>query len=121
MGVVLIVEDEEQVRVLVQSAIQEAGHQTLTAANVEEAVALLRNEQQPIDLLFTDIRLWDDAQGGITLAHHAVDLRPGIRVLYTTGVGVTDGMRALFVGGFLFLGKPYKLDALRAFVTEQLG
>lgn len=115
MGVVLIVEDDEQVRVLVESAIQETGHETLTAANVDEAAALLKDEQQRIDLLFTDIRLWDDAQGGITLAKQAVDLRAGIRVLYTTGEGVTDGME-----GFSFLGKPYNLDALRGMVEEQL-
>jgi CheY-like chemotaxis protein len=72
MGVVLIVEDDEQVRVLVESAIQETGHRTLTAANVDEALALLRDEQQQIDLLFTDIRLWDEPQGGITLARQAI-------------------------------------------------
>jgi DNA-binding NtrC family response regulator len=121
MGVVLIVEDDEQVRVFVESAIQEISHSTLTASNVEEALALLRDEQQQIDLLFTDIRLWDEAQGGITLAQEARGLRPGIRVLYTTGEGVTDGMRALFVDGFLFLAKPYNLDALRALIREQLG
>ena len=121
MGVILIVEDDEQIRVLVESAIQETGHGTLTAANVEEAAALLKDEQQRIDLLFTDIRLWDDAQGGITLAKQAVDLRAGIRVLYTTGEGVTDGMRALFVEGFLFLAKPYNLDALRKLIKEHLG
>ncbi len=82
---------------------------------------MLKDEQQRIDLLFTDIRLWDEAQGGITLAEQAHDLRPSIRVLYTTGEGVTDGMRALFVEGFLFLAKPYNLDALRALIKEQLG
>jgi DNA-binding NtrC family response regulator len=114
MGVVLIVEDDE---LLVESAIQETGHR----ANVDEALALLGDEQQQIDLLFTDIRLRDEAQGGITLARQAVDLRTGIRVLYTTGEGVTDGMRALFVKGFLFLAKPYNLDALRALIAEHLG
>src|SRR5438270_3505438 len=64
MGVVLIVEDDEQVRVLAQSAVQDTDHQALTASNVDEALALLRDEQQQIDLLFTDIALWDDTQGG---------------------------------------------------------
>jgi DNA-binding NtrC family response regulator len=76
MGVVLIVEDDEQVHVLVEDAIQETGHQTFTAANVDEALALVRDEQQQIDLLFTGIRLWDEAQGGIALAEQARDLRP---------------------------------------------
>jgi len=120
MGVVLVVEDDEQVRVLAESAIQEAGHQTLTAANVDEALALLRDDQQKVDLLFTDIKLWADAQGGIALAQQAIEVRSGIRVLYTTGQGVTDGMRALFVDGFSFLGKPYNLDSLRRIVAEQL-
>ena len=120
MGVVLVVEDDEQVRVLAESAIQEEGHQTLTAANVDEALALLRDDKEQIDLLFTDMKLWADPQGGIVLAREAVEARPGLRVLYTTGQGVTDGMRALFVDGFSFLGKPYNLDSLRRIVAEQL-
>jgi DNA-binding NtrC family response regulator len=125
MPVILVVEDEEQVRVLAESILQDNGHQTLSAAAVDQALALIQTEQ-PIDLLFTDINLALDLAAGLVhpgleLAHEAVKLRPGLRVLYTTGQGVTDGMKALFVGGSEFLPKPYDLTQLAAKVDDLLA
>jgi len=45
MGFVLIVEDDEQVRVLAESIVQDTGHETLSAANVEEAMAILSDPE----------------------------------------------------------------------------
>ena len=104
MAVVLIVEDDEQVRVLAESIIQDTGHETLSAANVDEALAILNDAEKRVDLLFTDIALGNE-QGGLELARQAVEKRPALHVIYTTGHGVTDGMRALFVDDFVFLGK----------------
>lgn len=81
MARILIVEDEEQVRVLAEGVIQEMGHQTLTAGNLEEATALLATEEK-IDLLFADIRLVRELHGGISVAKHARESRPDVRVLY---------------------------------------
>jgi len=119
MGVVLLVEDDEQVRVLAESIIEVTGHEALTAANIQEALALIEGDE-PIDLLFTDLTLWGNGQGGIELAQQAVKIRLGLKVLYTTGGGVTDGMRALFVKGSVFLGKPYTADDLICIVSDQL-
>src|ERR1700722_9734400 len=100
MAVILVVDDEEQVRVLAESVLRDCGHQPLSAATVDQALALIRTEQ-PIELLFTDINLADDVEAGLVhpgleLAQQALRLRPELRVLYTTGAGVTDGMKALF-------------------------
>ena len=51
MSVILIVEDEEQVRVLPESFLQTEGNKTLSAATVEQALALIEGEE-PVDLLF---------------------------------------------------------------------
>ena len=113
MAVVLVVEDEEQVRVLAESILQEARHLTITAANAGEALSLL-NSDQIIDLLFTDLGLGDDLQAGIQIAQEASKLRPGLPVLYTTGQGITDGMKALFVETSHLLPKPYTVEQLTA-------
>ena len=42
MAVVLIVEDEEQVRVLAEAIVQELGHETLTAGTAEQALAVIQ-------------------------------------------------------------------------------
>jgi len=119
MATILIVEDEDQVRVLAEAALQEQGHKTLTAGSVEEALALFKSEQ-PIDVLFTDISLGDQFDGGLQLAQQAAELRPGLPVLYTTGRGVTDGMRASFVDRFAFTGKPYTPADLRSALSNLL-
>ena len=48
MAVILLVEDEEQVRVLAESFLQTAGHATLSAGSVEQALALL-STQEPVE------------------------------------------------------------------------
>jgi DNA-binding NtrC family response regulator len=119
VATILIVEDEEQVRVLAECALQDHGHKTLTAATVDEALALLKGEE-PIDVLFTDISLMDQVQGGLALAQQASELRPGLVVIYTTGQGVTDGLRALFVEPFAFISKPYTPTDVAAALTNLL-
>ena len=111
MARVLVLEDDEQVRVLAEGILQDNGHEVLTAGTREEALALLKTDQQ-IDLLFTDIRLAGVDQDGLEVAQQARALRPKIRALYTTGAGVSDGTRALFVDGWVFLAKPYTPDDL---------
>jgi DNA-binding NtrC family response regulator len=118
MAVILVVEDEEQTRVLVESILVDDGHQTLSAAATAQALAVIQTDH-PIDLLFTDIRLGPGVgaglmHAGLELAQQAVELRPELRVLYTTGYGITDRMKVMFVPGSEFLPKPYDINHLVA-------
>ena len=113
VAIVLVVEDEEQVRVLAESILQDADHQTITAANADEALSLLKSDRT-IDVLFTDLGLGTDLQAGIQIALEASKLRPGLPVLYTTGQGITDGMKALFIEASHLLPKPYTVEQLNA-------
>jgi DNA-binding response OmpR family regulator len=105
------VEDEVQVLILAESYLEEHGHKTLSAATVTQATAIIEDDQ-PLDLLFTDIGLGDDLQAGLELARAAVERRPGLKVLYATGQTITDGMEALFVEGSAVLAKPYTVEEL---------
>jgi two-component system cell cycle sensor histidine kinase/response regulator CckA len=120
MATILIVEDEAQVRVLSESYLRDQGHETLSAANLEEALAVLE-VADAVDLLFTDISLQGDAQAGLSLAQRATERRPALKVLYTTGLAVTDGMKALFVEDAAFLPKPYTIDQLQTILTVNFG
>jgi DNA-binding NtrC family response regulator len=111
MALVLIVEDEEQVRVLAESILQEHGHKTLSAGTTEQAIALLEGGDK-VELLFTDLGLHEDLQAGLALAQEAVKRLPRLPVLYTTGQGITDGMRALFMERHSFIPKPYTAEQL---------
>jgi DNA-binding NtrC family response regulator len=111
MAVILLVEDEEQVRVLADSFLQVEGNKTLSAGTVQQALALIEGDET-IDLLFVDLKIQDDVEGGLKLAKKAVEARPNLKVLYTSGQAVTDGMMALFVEKSAFLPKPYTVEQL---------
>src|ERR1017187_8588832 len=120
MAVVLIVEDDVFIREIAEMMIQDWGHQTLSASDVDEALLILRSPQH-IDALFTDIYLKDFVLGGCDLAHQAIKLRPGLRVLYTTGNSMSDKMKALLIEGAHFLRKPYAQYQLQNSVEELLA
>lgn len=120
MAVILIVEDDPFIREIAELMIQDWGHQTLSASDVTEALALLRSPQR-IDALFTDIYLKADVHGGCDIAHQAIGLRPHLRVLYTTANCVTDKLQALFAKGTHFLRKPYTEDQLQGSIETLLA
>jgi DNA-binding NtrC family response regulator len=120
MAVILIVEDDVFIREIAEMMMRDWGHQTLSASDMDEALVLLRSTQR-IDALFTDIYLKTAVLGGFELAQQAVKLRPELRVLYTTGNSVTEEMKALFIEGTQFLGKPYAEDQLHASVDTMLA
>jgi len=119
MVAILIVEDEEQVRVLAESYLREQGHETFSAATKDQALAVLDVEK--IDLLFVDIGLYENREIGLDLAKEAVERNPGLKVLYTTGQTVTDGMKALFVQNSALLTKPYTVEQLQTILVVRLN
>ena len=119
MAVILIVEDDVFVRQIAELMIEDWGHNTLSASDVDEALSVLSSHQY-IDALFTDIHLKTAVLGGCELAHRAIKSSPKLRVLYTTGNSITDKMKALFVEGAHFLSKPYTPDQLQGAVEKLL-
>jgi CheY-like chemotaxis protein len=124
MLVVLIVEDEAAVLLLAESVLQAVGYETISASTVGEAIALIEDADQKIDLLFTDLGLQDRIEGGLEVGRAAANSRPGLPIVYTTGCGVTDAMVRLFVEPNGYILKPYTdrqlLNAVTHLLTETL-
>lgn len=120
MGTVLIVEDEDQVRVLAESYLREQGHQTVSAATPEEALAVFEVVDR-VDVMFTDVILKGEIHAGLELAKEAVQRRPELKVLFTTGSAVTDGMKAMMVEKSAVLEKPYTVDQLQTALSVHFG
>lgn len=120
MAVILIVDDEVFIRGVTEMMVQDMGHKTLAAGDMDEALAQLQSPQH-IDALFTDIRLKSAVLGGFELARQAIELRPELRVLYTTGSAMTDTMTALFVDGAHFMQKPYMQEQLQNSMEKLLA
>jgi len=106
---ILVVEDHKEVRALAQSLLEDLGHEAIVAANAESALAVLRSDT-PIDLLFCDVVLGGPIDG-VKLAEFARDLRPGLKVLLTSGY--PDQVQAR-TSGMAFIGKPYQQADLAA-------
>jgi CheY-like chemotaxis protein len=119
MAVVLVVEDDFFIRELTEETIQEFGHQTHSASDMDEALLFLRSGQH-VDALVADIRLKTESLGGLELARQAIRLRPHLRVLYTTGSSI-NAFADLFVDGAHFLRKPYTHSQLQHSVEQLLA
>jgi CheY-like chemotaxis protein len=109
----LIVEDEVFTREIAMMMAEDWGYHPVSAADVTEALAILRSAK-PMSVLFTDIYLKTDVLGGCDIAREAVKLRPSLRVLYTTGNAASDKLKEQFVAGAHFIPKPYSPDQLKS-------
>ena len=104
---VLLVEDEELVRLVIGDELRDAGYEVLEASNGTEAVDILNNAAA-VDLLFTDIRMPGELSGW-DVAERARSVRPDIPVIYASGF--SDGQPRL-VPGACYFKKPYRARAI---------
>jgi CheY-like chemotaxis protein len=104
---------------MAEMSLHDFGYETLAASDTTEALEFLHSGQ-PIDAMFTDIYLKSKVSGGCELGIEALKIRPGLKVLYTTGNRVTPEMLGMFVDGKHFLAKPYTPLQLRDSI-DQLG
>ncbi|HJU19414.1 MAG TPA: PAS domain S-box protein [Stellaceae bacterium] len=113
---VLVVEDQPEVRDVIEASLSELGYRVLTAADGVEAQLLLDSEES-IDLLLTDI-VMPNGVSGLELAERARRLRQDIKILLVSGYSRDAQIRP---GGFAFLEKPFRLAQLAEAVTAALG
>jgi two-component system response regulator PilR (NtrC family) len=114
---VLIVDDEPDIRELLDITLSRMGLQTHAAATLAEARELVAREQP--DLCLTDMRLPDG--NGISLVEHIQQDFPHIPVAMITAHGsVEAAIAALKAGAFDFISKPIELETLRRLVTTAL-
>ena len=120
MAIILVVEDDTLIREVATMMMEDWGHTTLSASDVDQATGLLQSNQQ-IDALFTDIYLKTAVLGGCDVAKTAVRIRPLLRVLYTTGNAVTEKMKSILVTGAHVLLKPYTELELQTSINKLLA
>ena len=117
---ILLVEDEEQIRVLAGIALQEAGYSTLIAANGQEALALARQHKGSIHLLLTDVIM--PGMNGVKLSEEVDALYPAIKTLYISGYADSKLTFPLLesTGRTAYLPKPFTPGLLTQKVREVL-
>lgn len=114
---VLVVDDEPDIRELLEITLARMGLDSVSAADLAEAYALLESEQ--LQLCLTDMRLPDG--NGIELVEHIQAEHPQLPVAMITAHGNVDSaIKALKAGAFDFISKPVSLEKLRSLVTAAL-
>ncbi|WP_257714184.1 hybrid sensor histidine kinase/response regulator [Roseomonas populi] len=109
---VLVVDDEETVRMLVAEVLQDLGYTALQAADGPSGLETLRGARR-IDLLVTDVGL-PGGLNGRQLADAARAIRPGLPVLFITGYAETAATGDRLEPGLHVMTKPFAMDALGA-------
>lgn len=107
VGSILVVEDDPDVRAVTLAMLEGLGYRASVVGSGPEALAALRRDD-PIGLLFTDV-VMPLGVTGVDLARQAQALRPGLKVLLTTGYA---GQQTSAVGEFPLLSKPFRPSEL---------
>jgi len=117
---ILIVEDDALVREYVVTQIRSLGYATLAASNAAEALAII-NGLERIDLLFTDVII-PGGMNGRQVALAALKLRPGLKILYTSGYTENAIVHhGRLDAGVLLLPKPYLSSDLARMIRTALA
>jgi two-component system nitrogen regulation response regulator GlnG len=104
---ILIADDEDSLRWVLERALQQAGYQVTSVKDGEAAVRA--SEAQPFDLVFLDVMM--PGMDGLTALARIRDARPGAQVVMMTAHGTMDtAIQAMQKGAYDYLGKPFDLD-----------
>lgn len=116
--VVLVVEDNEDVRDYSVMILTELGYRVLQAQDAESALSVLASDHK-IDLLFTDVVL--PGPSGRVIADEALKLRPGLKVLFTTGYSRNAIVHhGRLDPGVQLISKPFTFEQLATRVRDLL-
>jgi PAS domain S-box-containing protein len=116
---VLLVEDEDQVRLVARRILSRHGYHVLEARSADEALRLAQEYAGPIHLLLSDVVM--PQMGGVQLARRIAALRPTVRVVCMSGYTDEAIVHHGLVGsGIAFVQKPFTPEAVARKVREVL-
>jgi PAS domain S-box-containing protein len=111
---ILLVEDEDAVRHVVETMLKRHGYQVLSSASSTDAMQVAERHSGVIDLLVTDVVM--PGMSGRKMAERMLTERPGMKVLYVSGYGESLDSQAKST----FLQKPFSTDELALKIREVL-
>jgi two-component system, cell cycle sensor histidine kinase and response regulator CckA len=119
-GTILLVEDEEIVRMVTVKMLQRIGYSVLAAKTADEALSYCGNNDVSIDCLVTDVVM--PGMNGTELVEKATTLRPDLKVLFMSGYSGNILTRHGVAGeGVHFLQKPFSIEDLTRKLSDAIG
>ncbi|MHC4579684.1 MAG: PAS domain S-box protein, partial [Planctomycetota bacterium] len=118
-GRVLIVDDEEVVRLTAATMLRHLGYEVIALAEGEEAVLYYRHFGESIDLVLLDMVMPE--MGGHECFKALKEINPDVKTVLSTGFGLNDAAQAILDEGALgFAQKPYRVADLSQVVAAVL-
>jgi two-component system cell cycle sensor histidine kinase/response regulator CckA len=109
---ILLVEDEPQVRRLLEQFLKRAGYHVLAAPDAQQALELFEQHAATIDVVLTDILM--PGLTGVELARALDERRSGLPILFMSGYAHDEGADVESRPGSAFLPKPFSMPQLTA-------
>ena len=114
---ILVVDDDTDMRDLLQTSLASRGYVVKTAASTNDAFEILR--ALDVAVTITDLKL--DGESGLSICQRAAELRPDVPVIVITAFGSMDSaMGAIRAGAYDFISKPIDLEGLAISVRRAL-
>ncbi|MFM9874456.1 MAG: sigma-54-dependent transcriptional regulator [Fimbriimonadaceae bacterium] len=114
---VLVVDDELNIRRILQASFDKNGWVALTAENGQEALTILGREE--IDCVLTDVTM--PGMSGYDLQKEIADRYPALPVVIMTAYGtIPQAIQAIRNGAYEFLTKPFDLDSVKKIIQSAL-
>jgi two-component system, cell cycle sensor histidine kinase and response regulator CckA len=117
--IILLVEDEAQIRRMIRRVLQKVGFAVLEAASGDQAIGISRTHADTIDLAVIDIGM--PGMGGMDVANYLFPQRPAMKVLYISGMVDSVAVAGLIRGApDLIVQKPFTAAELLGRVRDML-
>ena len=117
-GNILVVDDEPNIRRVLEAVLSKEGHKVQTAENGRKGQEILAANAS-IDVLVTDLIMPDI--NGIELLEAAKEINPGLSVLMITAHGtIKSAVDAMRLGALDYITKPFDLDEIKQVVKNAL-
>lgn len=114
---VLIVDDQNGIRILLMEVFSSEGYETYQAANGKIALDIVQKNEP--DLVLLDMKI--PGMDGLEILKHIKQMNPDIRVIMMTAYGELDMIKeATDLGALMHFTKPFDIDEMRLAVNMQL-
>lgn len=114
---ILIVDDQNGIRVLLVEVFSVEGYQTFQASNGKAALDIVRRENP--DLVLLDMKI--PGMDGLDILKHIKAINPRVKVIMMTAYGELDMIKeATDLGALMHFTKPFDIDELRIAVNNEL-
>lgn len=114
---VLIVDDQNGIRILLVEVFSSEGYETFQAANGKAALEIVKTHTP--DLVLLDMKI--PGMDGLEILKHIKQMNPDIKVIMMTAYGELDMIKeATDLGALMHFTKPFDIDEMRQAVNMQL-